>query len=87
MEKKLYNIVLVPTDFSEACNNAVNHAVEIAEFLNYKICLLHVINKDTKSYLKKENLYVVHIIEKLSHIASDIKENNKIINFVLFIIL
>ncbi|MCD4745374.1 MAG: universal stress protein [Bacteroidales bacterium] len=78
MEKKLNNIVLVPTDFSEACNNAVNHAVEIAEFLNYKICLLHVINKDTKSYLKKENLYEGHIIEKLSHIASDIKENNKI---------
>jgi len=55
---KLNNIILVPTDFSEVCHNAIDHAVKIAEYQQgMKVCIYHVINKDTQSYFKGvENL-------------------------------
>jgi len=41
------NVILIPTDFSEVCENAIQHGIELAQFLNYKVCVLHVINKQT----------------------------------------
>lgn len=75
METKLNNIILVPTDFSEVCENAINHAAVAAEFLNYKLCILHVINHETKSYLKKEKLDDSYLKEKLESISSSIKRS------------
>lgn len=46
-------IILVPTDFSEAANTAINHAVKIATASGDEVRLLHIVNKDTKSKLKK----------------------------------
>ena len=40
--------ILVPTDFSEVCDNALEHGIEIAKFFNYDLCILHVIDKNTK---------------------------------------
>ena len=74
METKLNNIILVPTDFSEVCENAINHAAVAAEFLNYKLCVLHVINQETKSYIKKENISVSDLEEKLKSITDTVKE-------------
>lgn len=51
------NIILVPTDFSELCMNALKQAVDLAYNLNYKVVLLHVINSDTVAYFK--NLYLM----------------------------
>ena len=48
--------ILVPTDFSEVCDNALEHGIEIAKFFNYDLCILHVIDKNTKVYLKKIEL-------------------------------
>jgi len=62
---KYNNIVLIPTDFSESCNNAIHHGVELAKSLNYSVCILHVINKQTKSFLKKGKLSVDYVGEKL----------------------
>ncbi|MCF8378322.1 MAG: universal stress protein [Bacteroidales bacterium] len=78
MDTKMNNIILVPTDFSEVCNNAMNQAVDAAKFLNYKIVLLHVIDKNTKSQLKKENEGSDSIDNKLSAIASEIIKSNNI---------
>ena len=64
------DLLLVPTDFSEVCDNAINHAVEIAKFLDFKVTLLHVINKETKSLLKKENQNEAYIEIKLKEIAA-----------------
>jgi len=58
--------ILVPTDFSEACDNALNHALELAKHFDAKVCVLHVINKDTKQYLKKINLEVSAIDQRLN---------------------
>ena len=72
MDKKMNNIILVPTDFSEVCNNAMNQAIEAASALKYKIVLLHVVDKTTKDQLKKEQAGVSSIEEKLSAMASQI---------------
>ncbi|MCD4746384.1 MAG: universal stress protein [Bacteroidales bacterium] len=72
------NIILIPSDFSEVCGNAIDHGVEIARYFNYKLAVLHVINKHTKSYLKKEHLAYDAIDNKLSIIAKDIQREYNI---------
>ena len=78
MAKKLNDIILVPTDFSETCQNAINHGLELAEYLDYRLTILHVINKETRAQLKKENLNISSITEKLTDIANDIRERSRI---------
>ena len=75
MDDKMNNIVLVPTDFTPVGDNAINQAAEAAKFLKYKIVILHVIDKITKSQLKKENLTEDSIFEKLNSITEEISEN------------
>jgi len=78
MTKSINDIVLVPTDFTEAGQNAINHGVELAQFLDHKLVLMHVINKDSKAQLKKEKLDISSIIEKLDDLANDIRERTRI---------
>ncbi|MFA8299062.1 MAG: universal stress protein [Hyphomicrobiales bacterium] len=74
MENINNNVILVPTDFSEVGNNAVIMGAETAQELNYKLVLLHVIDKNTKADLKKENLSEEDIKEKLGTEAVSLKE-------------
>jgi len=75
MEAQMNNIILVPTDFSEVCNNAMNQAVEAAKYLKYKIVLLHVIDKNTKTQLKKDGEGVNAVDGKLASLALEIENN------------
>ncbi len=72
------NSILVPTDFSEVCQNAVEHGSVIAKILDYKITLLHVINKDTKAFLKKNNLGESYLAEKLEEEATHLRKEHNI---------
>jgi nucleotide-binding universal stress UspA family protein len=72
MEKKRENIVLVPTDFTKVADYAIDHAAGIARLINGKVAILHVINKETKTYLKKEHLTDEAINEKLKTIAESV---------------
>lgn len=47
MHQSERDTILVPTDFSDVSEFAVDHAVEIAKLFNHRICLLHVIGKRT----------------------------------------
>jgi nucleotide-binding universal stress UspA family protein len=89
------NLVLVPFDFSEVADYAVQHAIGTAKWSDYKICLLHLINKDIdKSYLKDETFLEEAIIKKINEITLDkkirynvdidfiIRENNDIYNTI-----
>jgi nucleotide-binding universal stress UspA family protein len=78
MEKKFNNIILVPTDFSEVCENAIQHGAEIARSLGFKLCLLHVINKETKSRLKKESQDLSYIIKQLAGLQETYKKKYRI---------
>lgn len=76
METLLKNVILVPTDFSEVCDNAINQAGEAAKLLKYKVVLLHVIDTNTKSMLKDEGKDEAFIDEKLKALAKNL-ENEK----------
>lgn len=74
MEKLMKEMILVPTDFSEVCFNAITHAVEMAKYLKFQVAVLHVINKESVSQLKKEKLGVDAVDEKLKETADRIRE-------------
>jgi len=74
MKKNKENIVLVPTDFTEVANYAIDHAAGIAKQLNGKVALLHVINSETKNFMKKEKLTDIAINDKLKEIASTVEK-------------
>ncbi len=59
--------ILVPTDFSEVCNNAFNHACDLAQELNIKVVALHVVTKETKNYLNSKNLDKAALEERLKN--------------------
>lgn len=67
------DIILVPTDFSEVCANAANQAAETALLLGQKVALLHIINNDTKAFLRSENFDPASVSLKLDEIAADLK--------------
>lgn len=74
MENTSKPIFLVPTDFSEVCNNAMKQAANAAKEMDAKICLLHIINTDTRSYLKKENLEASTLDDKLSAMTESLQK-------------
>ncbi|GAB4317085.1 MAG: universal stress protein [Bacteroidales bacterium] len=73
MNSEMNKIILVPTDFSEVCQNAMNQAVDAARFLGHKVVLLHVIDKNTKAQLKKEGQTEESIQQRLDALAGDIR--------------
>ena len=68
MKEKNNDIILIPTDFSEVCDNAINFGAEIAKSLNYRVTVLHVVDKKTKTMLKKEDAGVELVEQKLKEI-------------------
>lgn len=76
MIKKLNNLVLVPTDFSETCQNAIDYAVKLAEMAGFEVCVLHVINRETKSKLGKDAEALVK--QKLQDIVGQIHQTSPV---------
>ncbi len=72
MESMLKKIILVPTDFSEVCANAINQAAGAAKHLQFKLVLLHVIDKNTNSFLKNEGQAVDYVDKQLNNIVADV---------------
>jgi nucleotide-binding universal stress UspA family protein len=73
------NIVIVPTDFTEVIEYATEHAAGICKMHNYKLTLLHIINKDTRSYLRKEKLSKETVNERLEKKAKELMEKYGVI--------
>jgi len=69
-------IFLVPTDFSEVCANAAHRAASLAKDFNYRIVLLHVIDKNTLNELKKEGKGLETVDLKLKELAESIVKEN-----------
>ncbi|MBK9477601.1 MAG: universal stress protein [Bacteroidetes bacterium] len=91
------NLILVPTDYSEVADCAINHALKLASFLQGKIILMHVVAKEdeVKSNMEKlqkiaDELQRLHIIKispmvKVGNIFDDIGGVAKEINARLII--
>ncbi len=75
MTENMNNVVLVPTDFTIVGENAISQAAEAAKFLQYKVVILHVIDKNTKAQLKKDSLDKVSVKGKLQDIVEEVKKN------------
>jgi nucleotide-binding universal stress UspA family protein len=71
------DLILVPTDFSEVCTNAVLQAVDLAKVFGYHVCALHIFDKDSKTRLKEEGLGEDGIESKLAQLASEIRESEQ----------
>ncbi len=69
MKAKTQNVILIPTDFSEVCNNATEHGMVLAKALKSQVWLLHVFDKDTEKYLQKNNLEASNLEIMLKEIA------------------
>jgi nucleotide-binding universal stress UspA family protein len=78
METVKNPIFLVPTDFSEVCTNAAHRAASLAKDFNYKIVLLHVIDKNTLSELKKKGQGIESIDAHLRELADILVKENVI---------
>jgi nucleotide-binding universal stress UspA family protein len=75
---KYNNIILIPTDFSETCENAINHGVELARFLNYRVCILHVIDKKDEIMQKKEEPKLDSVTGKLVKYKQEYENKYKV---------
>lgn len=70
---KLNNLILVPTDFSDVCHNAIDYAVRIADVIGFKVYIYHVINKETQDTFAKESELNAAVGQKLQSIADEFK--------------
>ncbi len=68
------NSILIPTDFSEVCDNAVNHGCDLASHFNYKVYILHVITKETKKFLKEKGQTTEDLQNELNRYAKEKSE-------------
>ena len=71
------NIILVPTDFSPVGQNAIEHAARAGEILNFKVTILHVINRETRAAFGKENTAKA-VEAKLKEIVKAITSESKV---------
>lgn len=77
------NILLVPYDFTPIGDYALEHAIGIAQTIDYDVYLFHVINKETKAKIKRENLPVDFVESELQNVINRATQNNKV--YVKFI--
>jgi nucleotide-binding universal stress UspA family protein len=76
MENK--KVVLVPTDFSDVCLNAINYGANLAGLLGHSLVILHIIDKKTKSELKKLDLSFTAVNNKLDSLVKKTAANYSI---------
>ncbi len=67
------HVILVPTDFSKVCDNAMNHAAEIARNIKAQLVVLHVVNADSLSFLVKRKLDQKYIDQQLEDVRIQLK--------------
>ncbi len=75
MSIKKSNLYLVPTDFSEVADCAVNHAAECARVTGSEVRLLHIVNKDTE---KKLGLDMDQVETRLKEQVNELKSSHGI---------
>jgi nucleotide-binding universal stress UspA family protein len=66
------NLILVPYDFTAPSDCALQHAIGMARVAKDRILLLHVMNSESKSFMKKERLSIKDLNDKLQILTRDI---------------
>lgn len=78
MESENKNVILVAYDFTAIGDIAIENAVKMAKILQYKVCILHIINKASLKNLKKANEPLEAIDDKLEKKAQSIKKEHAV---------
>lgn len=60
------DLILVPTDFSEVCENALVHGMELAKILHYRVCLLHVVTNEKNNRLFSKKTMAYGLLKQLN---------------------
>ncbi|RZK14165.1 MAG: universal stress protein [Flavobacterium sp.] len=68
----------MPTDFTEVAENAIQHAANLAKAGEDEVVLLHIINSDTKSKLKKDGETQSDLENKLQNTADELNQKHGI---------
>lgn len=71
MEKK-NNLILVPTDFTEVAECAINHAIGIAKAADDSLLLVHIVTPETRTKLKKEGKTVSALEKQMQEQCDEI---------------
>ena len=72
------NIILVPTDFSEVCTEAINYGAHLAKKLNASLAIVHILNRESVAKLNNPKLPEVEIQKILSEISLQIRTKHGI---------
>ncbi len=76
--------ILVPTDFSEVCDNAVNHGCDLAKYFDFEVDVLHVITKETKKFLSQQGQTIDDLHKKLEDYVKDKSQEFGVkVNYIL----
>jgi len=70
--------ILIPTDFSDICDNAINHSIDLAKEFNFSLVILHI-----KSNISNNNILIEAAEKKLIDFIENQKIKSKInINYI-----
>lgn len=75
---ELKNIILVPTDFSEVCFNAIGQSVKIANETGYSVYIYHVINKQSEDYFGGSKNIEQQVDKKLLELKTEFASKGNI---------
>lgn len=79
MESENTNVILVAYDFTSIGDTAIENAATMAKILQYKVCILHIIDKRSLKNLKKANETQDILDEKLKEKALSLKKDHGIV--------
>lgn len=68
------SIIIVPTDFTEQAATAIHHAASIAKVSGDEIRLIHVVNSDSKTKLKKAGESLDDLTKKMTDEVANIEK-------------
>lgn len=80
--EKKKNTILVPTDFSEVANNALDHAIQVAKVFGNDVCILHIFEDSFISSIwgqrnsYRDGLVGQMLSDKMSKLVAEIKEQH-----------
>jgi nucleotide-binding universal stress UspA family protein len=72
---ELNNIILVPTDFSEVCKNAIEQSIQIGKETGFGVYIYHVINKQSEDYFGGSKNIEEKVEDKLKALKSEVEDS------------
>jgi nucleotide-binding universal stress UspA family protein len=71
-------MILVPYDFTPPCDCAIQHATIIARQGNHPIQLLHVVNSDSKTLMRRDKITLKDLNERMASLAARVQRESGI---------